>query len=354
VIRIGVGQPLSGELAAMGQDMVNGARMAVDTINAAGGVEVDGRYLPLELVTADDRANAEAGVRAAQALVAQGVVAVIAHLNSGVSIAAAPVYAQAQIPQLAISTNPRYTRLALPTTLRLVANDEVQARAMAGFASSMSGAQRFALVDDGSPFGKDLGAEVARLLARSGQSLRVQQSLDGKTTDFLALTKALKDGDVQVLITTLADFQIQALMQQLVGAGLSDIRIVGADNAKTEQMLRQAVPIRALYATSPIISPTEIPTAKPFLRAFQQRYNNPPNYAAHYAHDAVMVVADAIRRNGSLDQVQLLRTLKTFDGYAPVLGQLRMKEDGEQRYGSVGVYRVAKGQWELQVRTSDW
>ena len=255
---------------------------------------------------------------------------------------------------MAISTNPRYTRLALPTTLRLVANDEVQARAMAGFASSMPGAQRFALVDDGSPFGKDLGAEVARLLARSGQSLRLQQSLDGKTTDFQALTKALKEGDVQVLITTLADFQIQALMQQLVSAGLGDIRIVGADNAKTEQMLRQAVPIRAFYATSPIISPTEIPTAKPFLRTFQQRYKNPPNYAAHYAHDAVMVVADAIRRNGSLDQAQLLRTLKTFDGYAPVLGQLRMREDGEQRYGSVGVYRVTKGQWELQVRTSDW
>src|SRR5574341_1842644 len=120
VVKIGVGQPLSGNLKALGQDLLNGAQMAVEEINAEGGLRIDGHKVKLEIVAADDQANAEAGQAAARKLVEADVVAVLAHLNSGVSIAAAPIYAEAKVPQLAISTKPEYTQLQLPTTLRLV------------------------------------------------------------------------------------------------------------------------------------------------------------------------------------------------------------------------------------------
>ena len=79
----------------------------------------------------DDKSNAEEGKRVAQMLVDAGVVTVVGHLNSGVSIPAAPIYATKNIPQLAISTKPDYTQLGLPTTFRIVGNDSMQSKALA-------------------------------------------------------------------------------------------------------------------------------------------------------------------------------------------------------------------------------
>src|SRR5436309_359551 len=95
VVRIGVAQPLSNGLAPLGQDMVNGARMAVDEIDAADGVNLRGRHVRLALVLADDKGSVDAGDAAARKLVDEDVEVAIADLNSGVSIHAAPIYAAA-------------------------------------------------------------------------------------------------------------------------------------------------------------------------------------------------------------------------------------------------------------------
>jgi len=114
-IKIGVAQPLSGPLAPLGKDMLNGVKLAVDEMNKAG-VKIDGHPVKLEVVSADDKANADEGKKAAQTLVDAGVIAVVGDLNSGVSMAAAPIYAEHNIPQLAISTKPEYTKLGFETT----------------------------------------------------------------------------------------------------------------------------------------------------------------------------------------------------------------------------------------------
>ena len=83
------------------------------------------------------------------------------HLNSGVSIPAAPIYAAKGIARLAISSNPRFTQLGHVTALRLVANDELQARAVGSFAGSQIGGTKFAVIDDGTPYGKGLADAAA-------------------------------------------------------------------------------------------------------------------------------------------------------------------------------------------------
>ena len=91
-IKIGVAQPLSGPLGALGQDLLNGVQLAVDELNK-GGYTVDGKRVTLEIVSVDDKADAATGKTVAQQLVDAGVVAVVGHLNSGVSIETAPIYA---------------------------------------------------------------------------------------------------------------------------------------------------------------------------------------------------------------------------------------------------------------------
>jgi len=350
-VKIGVAQPLSGPLKELGQDMVDGTKMAIDDINKEG-LKIDGKIVKLELVTADDKADAEAGKAAAKTLLDAGVVAVIGHLNSGVSIAAAPLYAEKMVPQLAISTNPKYTKLGLPTTLRLVANDDLQSKAMGSLANSLPGEHVYAVVDDNTPYGKGLADTAAAQL--KGKTIGIRTSLDDKTTDFKALVAQMGEKKVDVFVTTLADFQVVALADQLVAAGMKNMQIIGSDTIKTEGMLKVNPAVGTVYATSPIIGAAEFNGGKTFLEKFRSQYKHEPIYAAHYAYDAVWVLSAALKQAKSARGDKLVPALKTVDALAPVTSSMRFAEDGEQRYGSVSVYQLNRGNWFLLTRSDVW
>jgi branched-chain amino acid transport system substrate-binding protein len=352
-IKIGVAQPLSGSAAAMGQDMKNGAQLAINEINAQR-LLVGGKPLQLELVSADDKDEPEGGKQAARQLVDAGVVAVVGHLSSGVSIAAAPVYAEKSIPQLAISTKPEYTQLNLPTTFRLVANDALQSKALGSYAAQQVGASKFAVVDDNTPYGKGLADLVAAEIKKNSKEVVVRKSLDDKTTDFAALVSELKGAGAQAVVTTLADFQAVALVTQLAGAGLSDMIVVGSDNIKTDQLLGANIGIRAVYASSPVLDVEDLPGGPKFQAAFQAAYKNAPVYGAHYAYDAVHVLANTIRKTRSADPKALTAELKRIDPIAPVTSMMRFGANGEQVNSTVAIYKLEKGRWEMQVSGSNW
>lgn len=353
-VKIGVAQPMSGPLAALGNDMKNGVQLAVDEINASG-FKIDGKPVKLEVVAVDDKANADEGKKVAQTLVDAGVVAVVGHLNSGVSIAAAPIYAEHNIAQLAISTKPEYTQLKLPTTLRLVANDALQSKALGSYAADLMGGTGFAVVDDSTPYGKGLADLAAEQIVKSGRKVALRQSLDDKTTEFSALVAALKAAGVNVFVTTLADFQVGALVEQLVQAGLTDMQIVGGDTIKTTKMQTMAKGIRAVYATSPIVDAREFNAGPQFLTRFNAVYKSDPVYGAHYAYDATYVLMAAMQRAQSANPKTVAAQLKVIDALAPVTNNMRFREDGEQKYGVVSVYKVSRaGVWEAITRSDNW
>jgi branched-chain amino acid transport system substrate-binding protein len=354
VVRIGVAQPLSGNLGALGQDLLNGAQMAVDEINAAGGVNVHGKRVNLAIVSADDKGTNEAGDVAARKLVDDGVEVAIADLNSGVSIHAASIYAAAHTPQLAISTKPEFTKLGFPTTLRLVANDDLQSKALGSYAVQLPGMEHYAVVDDNTPYGKGLADSAAKVITDLGKQVEVRKSLDDKTTEFAPLIADFVKNKTDLLVTTLSDFQVDALMQQMAKAGLTEMTIVGGDTIKTDKLLQKAIPIKAVYATSSIVEPKEFPGGKIFLEKFRQVHKADPVYGAHYAYDAVYLVADAMSRNASVDKDALLKTLKEFDGNCPMTNSMRFGADGEQRYGAVAVYQLRGGAWDPLMRSDRW
>lgn len=353
-LRIGVAAPLSGSLAHEGQDLLHGVQLAVEEINGAGGVLIAGKRVKLEVVSADDKANPVDGQQAAQQLVNQDVLIAVAHLNSGVSIPTAPLYAKAGIPQLAISTKPAYTRLGLPTTLRLVANDDMQSRAMGSYALQMPGVERIAVVDDGTPYGKGLADQAVAVIGKSDRKIAVRRGMDDKTTEFTELVAAMNEAKVDLLVTTLSDFQVRALVDALVKAGMTNLRILGGDTLKTSGLIGSGRRIGGMFAASPIVEAREFLQGKAFLERFRKRFNHDPVYGAHYTYDAVFVVADALTRNASADRTQLLARLKQFDGHAPVTGSMRFDASGEQRYGSIGIYRADNERWDLVLRSDSW
>lgn len=352
-IRIGVAQPLSGGIAALGQDLHNGVKLAVDELNKEG-FKIKGKPVTIEIVVVDDRSDAAAGKAAAQQLVDAGVVAVIGHLNSGVSIEAAPVYGEKNIAQLAISTNPKFTQLELPTTFRLVANDTLQAKAIGAFAANQLNAAKFAVVDDGTAYGKGLADGAVAQLKAAKKEVVVRQSFDDKTTAFDDLAGKLKAGNVEVVVTTLNDFQVLALLEALKKIDHTQLSILGGDTIKTTAMLKGAGIVKGLYATSPILDAKEFVTGSRFLEKYRAAYKLDPAYGGHYTYDAMHVLAGAIKRANSADPKKITETLRTLDGYAPVTGSMKWDATGEQRYGVVGVYSARAGNWDMLIRSDRW
>jgi len=352
-LKIGVAQPLSGNLGALGQDLLNGVTMAVDELNKAGFV-VDGKRVTLEVVAQDDRADAASGKAAAQQLVDAGVVAVIGHLNSGVSIEAAPIYGAHHIAQLAISTNPRFTQLGLPTTFRMVANDTLQAKAMGSFAATQLAAESYAVLDDGTPYGKGLADGAAQQLAAEKKAVKVRKSFDDQTTQFDALAADLKDAQVGVIVTTLNDFQVLALLESLKKVGHTRLTVLGGDTIKTTDMAKGMGMVDAIYATSPVLEAREFVTGRQFLEKYAAQFKKPPAYGGHYSYDAMYVLSAAIKRAGSAEPKDIVNALHGINGYAPVTGTMTWDDKGEQRYGAVGVYGLRGGNWEMRMRSDRW
>jgi len=353
-LKIGVGQPLSGPIAALGRDMLNGIVLAVEELNAEN-FAIDGQPVKLELVVEDDRSDPAVGKLAAQTLIDAGVFAVMGHLNSGVSMAAAPLYGAHDILQLSISTHPGLTELGLPGVFRIVANDHTQSRAMAGYAIDYLGQGPIGLVDDGSAYGKGLAGAVAAEFDKVGKTLALRDSLDDKTTDFAALASTLKQRQIGVLLSVLNDFQVVALVEALKAADHLDMHILGGDLLKTPEALKAARTLRGrLLATSPILEPLEFNGGPAFLSTYRERFKKDPAYGAHYNYDALHALAFTLRQVRGIDPEKVRQMLHTNDPAAPVTGSMRFDARGEQRHGVVGIYSAAANGWRSLMRSSQW
>ena len=352
-IKIGVAQPLSGPLSALGKDLLNGVQLAVNELNKAN-FSIEGKRVTLEVMSVDDKADAATGKAVAQQLVDAGVVAVVGHLNSGVSIETAPIYAAAGIAQIAISTNPKFTQLGHETTFRMVANDSLQARAIGSFASSQFGDVRFAALDDGTPYGKGLTDGAVEQLKAEKREVVLRQSFDDKTVAFDELAAKIKSEKVGVIVSTLNDFQAVALIAALAKIDYTNVRLLGGDTVKTTDMVKAAGQIQGIFATSPVLEAKEFVAGRPFLERYLEAFKVPPAYGGHYSYDSTYVLTAAMQAAKSVKPKDVTAALRRINGYAPVTGTMKWDEKGEQRYAAVGVYELRRGSWELRMRSDRW
>lgn len=128
------------------------------------------------------------------------------------------------MPQLVISTNPKITQMELPTPFRIVANDALQARAIGSFAATQLSAESYAVVDDGSPYGKGLADGAAAELKAAKKNITVRQSFDDKTVAFADLAAQIKQAKVNVIICMLNDFQALAALEELPRSATRGLR----------------------------------------------------------------------------------------------------------------------------------
>ena len=172
VLKIGFVGMLAGKYQNYGIDAKDGAQLAIDQANAAGGVTYNGTKYTFALDAQDDNADATQGVQAAQKLVDDGVVAVIGGIFSAATIAESKIFSDNGITQISPSaTNPKYTSQGYKTAFRVVGRDDQQGPADGDFIVTTLGCKNVAVMDDKSTYGQGLADQVNSQVTKDGATV---------------------------------------------------------------------------------------------------------------------------------------------------------------------------------------
>ncbi len=341
-VKIGVVGPMTGPLAAMGQDMAKGSQVAVDEMNKDTFM-IGGKRAHFELLVEDDVADVEKGKAAAKRLIDAGVVAVFGHLNSGVSIAAAPLYANAGIPQLSVSTNPKYTRMGLKTAFRITADDIQQGNMLGRLMSEKLRAKSIYMVDDRTPFGVGLAAEVDKVFKLKQMNV-THESVDPKGANFDALAKAIQDKNYDVVFMSGDEGFGLPLLKAMRKIGVS-AKFVTADAMCDPSTLKNAAGTADsnFYCTVAGVPPSWLSGGIGFLELYKAKFGAPGAYST-LAYDGIHVLGQAMQQANSIDPAAYLPEMKkgSFDG--KVQGTVEFDSKGDIKDGTVVIYQSIGGQ----------
>jgi branched-chain amino acid transport system substrate-binding protein len=229
-ILIGFANPLTGEMELAGEQMQNGVQLAVEELNAAGGVL--GQKVVVNVV--DDHCDAEQGAAAARKLVADGVVVVIGHLCSGTAIPVSLIYEAAGIPLITLAANPLLTKRGLRFTFRSSPPDDANAEFTARYMVRQLAAKRIAIVHDTRVYGRGLAEMTRQSLVELGVRPVLFEAVQPGQLVFADLIERLRHAEIDVVYYGGYPREVGLLRRQMAEAAFVARLIASGANSSEE------------------------------------------------------------------------------------------------------------------------
>ena len=346
VVKIGHVGPTSGAIAHLGKDNENGARMAIDELNAKG-VTIGGKKAKFELLAEDDAADPKQGTAAAQKLVDAKVNGVIGHLNSGTTIPASKIYSDAGVPQISPSaTNPKYTRNGYKTAFRVVADDVHLGGTLGKYSVTTLKGKSIAVIDDRTAYGQGVADEFEKGVKAAGGKLVGREFTTDKATDFTAILTNLKAKKPDVVFFGGMDAVAGPILRQMKQLGI-DAKLVGGDGICTGELPKLAAGTmgdsQVYCAEAGGVEGAGKKGMEDFKVAFKKKFNADVQIYAPYVYDAVNVMVAAMVKAGSSDPAKYLPVLAKTEGYKGVTGTIAFDNKGDIKNGALTLYTYKGG-----------
>jgi branched-chain amino acid transport system substrate-binding protein len=341
VVKIGHVAPTSGGIAHLGKDNENGAKMAIDELNAKG-VTIGGKKVKLELLAEDDAGDPKQGTAVAQKLVDSKVNGVVGHLNSGTSIPASKVYSDAGIPQISPSaTNPKYTRQGFKTTFRVVADDVHLGGTLGRYAVKELKGKSIAVIDDRTAYGQGVAEEFSKAVKASGGAIAEQQFTTDKATDFTAILTQIKAKKPDIVFYGGMDAVAGPMIRQMKQLGIN-AKFMGGDGICSGELPKLAGGAMAdnqvVCAEAGGVEGTQKVGMDKFREDFKKKFGTDVQIYAPYVYDAVNVMVAAMVKAGSADPAKYLPVLAKTEGYKGVTGTISFDNKGDVKNGALTLY----------------
>ncbi len=347
VVTIGYVGPLSGQSAHLGTDTSNGARLAVEDLNAKG-FQIGGKPVKFVLAAEDDAAEPKQATAAAQKLADQKVNGVIGHQTSGTSIPASRIYYNAGIPQISASaTSPVYTRQKFNTTFRVVANDLKLGGTLGKYAVEKLGAKKIAVIDDRTAYGMGVATEFAK--GAKGAQIVAREFTNDKATDFNAILTSIKAKNPDLVFFGGMDSVGGPLLRQMKALGIKT-KLMGGDGICTEAMPKLAGPTAGddavVCAEAGGVTPAQQKKMAEFAARYKKRYGQELQIYAPYSYDAVMAMATAMAQAKSASPKQYLPFLSKVS-YPGITGTIAFDQFGDIKDGALTLFTFKGGKKTL-------
>jgi len=346
VVKIGFASPLTGSQAHYGKDNQNGAQLAIDELNTRG-VKIGGAPVRFELIVEDDQADPKVGTVVAQKLIDAGIKAMVGHFNSGVTIPASKLYADAGIAQLSVSTNVMYTRQKLKTTFRMMANDDQQGAALGRYATQQLKLKRFAVIDDRTAYGQGLADAFTNTIRVAKAQVVKREFTNDKAVDFRNILTSIRKENPDAIFFGGYDAQAGPMARQMKELGLT-IPLLGGETMNTTKFLQLAGPAAEGHiASTPGAALENRPGGKSFADRYRQRYQQDIGLYAPYFYDSVMVIAAAMQKAGTTVPAKVLPVVRNIR-HSGVTAEIAFDNSGELQQGLLSIFKVSNGKWVLQ------
>lgn len=345
VVRIGHVAPLSGGIAHLGKDNENGARLAIEDLNARK-LTINGRAIRFELLSEDDAADPKQGTAAAQKLVDAKVAGVVGHLNSGTSIPASKIYFDAGVPQISpSSTNPRYTRQGFNTTFRVVADDVHLGGTLGRYAVATLKGQSIAIIDDRTAYGMGVADEFEKGAKAAGGKVVGREFTTDKSTDFMAILTSIKAKNPDLVFFGGMDAVAGPMLRQMKSLGIN-AKFMGGDGICSPELPKLAggsLSDNQVYcANAGGVDGEQVAAMNAFKERFKKRFNANVQIYSPYVYDALMVMADAmVRANSTRPSAYLPELAKS--NYKGVTGTISFDNKGDIRNGALTLFTYRGG-----------
>ena len=323
-VKIGVAGPITGGQAKNGQDLKEGAILAVEDWNAKGGVL--GRKI--ELLVKDDEASDKNATTVAQALVDAGVVGVVGHFNSGCTIPASEKYHAAGIVTITpASTNVFVTDRNYPDVFRVAGRDDQQGTAAARFVRDVLKAKKVVVFDNRTAYGKGLADEFVKGLDGKVE-VAVREGFDETERNFRPFLTKLKDADPDVwyfggIYEQAAPMLIQASHLGIKTPMMSGDGVHGYD---MDFIAKVGAPADGTFTTFP--DTTKAPGYADFVKRYSERFKAEPGPYAIYSYASACILFEGIAKAGGTEGAKVAAAIHAGAFDTPV-GKIEFDAKGD-------------------------
>ncbi len=333
--------PVTGQYASFGAQMQSGAELAVEDINAAGGVL--GKKLELDI--GDDACDPKQAVAVANQMTGKGVALIAGHYCSGSSIPASQVYAESDTVQISpASTNPALTdNRAGPNIYRVCGRDDQQGGVAGRHMAKHFADKNIAIVHDKTAYGRGLADETKKALNAAGKQEAVYEAITAGEKDYSALVSKLKQADIDVLFLGGYHTEAGLIVRQLRDQGMDTI-LMGGDALVTQEYWSITGPAGegTLMTFSP--DPRKNPAATEVVKRFKDKGIEPEGYVL-YTYAALQAWKQAAEKAKSVASADVVKALNDTE-FDTVIGKFKFNEKGDPNLPPYAVYRWSNGTYE--------
>jgi len=334
-LKIGIAGPVTGPVAQYGDMQKIGALMAIDQINAAGGVN----GMMLESVIYDDACDPKQAVAVANRIVNDDIRHVIGHLCSSSTEPASDIYEEEGVMMItAASTSPSITEKGYQLIFRTIGLDSLQGTLAADYIKASIKPQRLAVIHDKQQYGEGLATTVKNLLDEAGIKAVMFEGVTPGDKDFSALIAKLKRNNVDFVYYGGYHPELGLILRQSREKGF-DAPFMGPEGVVNSDLAAIAgKAMEGVLATAPK-SFDQNPENAALVKAFKQRDEDPSGPFVFPAYSAIQVMTKAMQATGKTDPYDLADYLRA-NRFETTIGEIGFDAKGDLTEPTFEVYTL--------------